>query len=246
MSVLRKPEVCFRTALLMALGLLSSAAALAVECTLEQGSMIRRMDVPAGETSLAGQWATLGVFRVRTALTTPRQGRAWLLIEVYAEALRALATDAPLEALLRRFETTDEIAALVAFIASPLSSATNGAALRADGEHQNQIEGDPVLVQRDIPVRSLADHQLAHRPPAGIAHRSADLRVPCQDSEGLEDLVHAPEWIVRVMRAQVIDDPVQVRPDRIADLDPRHRRQAGVRDLRAAGRAALRPRARSW
>ena len=48
------------------------------------------------------------------------------------------------------------------------------------------------------------------------------------------------------MRAQVIDDPVQVRPDQIADLDPRHRRQAGVRDLRAAGRAALRPRARSW
>jgi NAD(P)-dependent dehydrogenase (short-subunit alcohol dehydrogenase family) len=35
--------------------------------------------------------------------------------------------------LLRRFETTEEIAAMVAFIASPLSSATNGAALRADG-----------------------------------------------------------------------------------------------------------------
>jgi NAD(P)-dependent dehydrogenase (short-subunit alcohol dehydrogenase family) len=35
--------------------------------------------------------------------------------------------------LLRRFETTDEIAAMVAFIASPLSSATNGAAIRAEG-----------------------------------------------------------------------------------------------------------------
>ena len=35
--------------------------------------------------------------------------------------------------LLRRFETTDEIAAMVAFIASPMSSATNGAAIRADG-----------------------------------------------------------------------------------------------------------------
>src|SRR5262249_14032692 len=33
--------------------------------------------------------------------------------------------------LLQRFETPDEIAALVAFVASPLSSATNGAALRA-------------------------------------------------------------------------------------------------------------------
>ena len=35
--------------------------------------------------------------------------------------------------LLKRFATTEEAAALVAFVASPLSSATNGAALRADG-----------------------------------------------------------------------------------------------------------------
>ena len=35
--------------------------------------------------------------------------------------------------LLKRFATSDEVAALVAFVASPLSSATNGAALRSDG-----------------------------------------------------------------------------------------------------------------
>jgi len=35
--------------------------------------------------------------------------------------------------LLRRFATTDEVAALVVFVASPLASATNGAALRAEG-----------------------------------------------------------------------------------------------------------------
>ena len=35
--------------------------------------------------------------------------------------------------LLHRFATTDEVAALVTFIASPLSSAINGAALRAEG-----------------------------------------------------------------------------------------------------------------
>jgi NAD(P)-dependent dehydrogenase (short-subunit alcohol dehydrogenase family) len=35
--------------------------------------------------------------------------------------------------LLQRFATVDEVAAMVAFVASPLSSATNGAALRADG-----------------------------------------------------------------------------------------------------------------
>lgn len=35
--------------------------------------------------------------------------------------------------LLKRFARVDEVAALVAFVASPLSSATNGAALRVDG-----------------------------------------------------------------------------------------------------------------
>jgi NAD(P)-dependent dehydrogenase (short-subunit alcohol dehydrogenase family) len=35
--------------------------------------------------------------------------------------------------LLKRFATTEEVAALVAFVCSPLSSATNGAALRVDG-----------------------------------------------------------------------------------------------------------------
>jgi NAD(P)-dependent dehydrogenase (short-subunit alcohol dehydrogenase family) len=35
--------------------------------------------------------------------------------------------------LLQRFTSPDEIASLVAFLSSPLSSATNGAALRADG-----------------------------------------------------------------------------------------------------------------
>ena len=35
--------------------------------------------------------------------------------------------------LLQRFATTDEVAALVTFVASPLSSGTNGAALRVEG-----------------------------------------------------------------------------------------------------------------
>jgi len=35
--------------------------------------------------------------------------------------------------LLQRFARTEEVAAMVAFVASPLSSATNGAALRVDG-----------------------------------------------------------------------------------------------------------------
>jgi len=39
-----------------------------------------------------------------------------------------------LGSLLKRFASTDEVASLVTFIASPLSAATNGAALRVDGE----------------------------------------------------------------------------------------------------------------
>ena len=35
--------------------------------------------------------------------------------------------------LLQRFATPEEVAALVTYVASPLSSATNGAALRVDG-----------------------------------------------------------------------------------------------------------------
>jgi NAD(P)-dependent dehydrogenase (short-subunit alcohol dehydrogenase family) len=35
--------------------------------------------------------------------------------------------------LLKRFATTDEVANMVAFLASPLASATNGAAVRSDG-----------------------------------------------------------------------------------------------------------------
>jgi NAD(P)-dependent dehydrogenase (short-subunit alcohol dehydrogenase family) len=35
--------------------------------------------------------------------------------------------------LIKRFSTTEEVASLVAYVASPLASATTGAALRADG-----------------------------------------------------------------------------------------------------------------
>ena len=35
--------------------------------------------------------------------------------------------------LIKRFATTEEVAYLVTYVCSPLSSATNGAALRVDG-----------------------------------------------------------------------------------------------------------------
>ena len=35
--------------------------------------------------------------------------------------------------LIKRFATPEEVAAMVTYVASPLSAATNGAALRVDG-----------------------------------------------------------------------------------------------------------------
>ena len=35
--------------------------------------------------------------------------------------------------LLKRYATVEEVASMVAYVCSPLSSATNGAALRVDG-----------------------------------------------------------------------------------------------------------------
>ena len=41
--------------------------------------------------------------------------------------------------LLKRFTSSDEVANLAVYLCSPLSSATNGAAMRADGGVVNQI-----------------------------------------------------------------------------------------------------------
>ena len=50
-----------------------------------------------------------------------------------AEVERDFFRSARPTSLLRRFETPEEIAAIVAFVASPRSSGTNGAAIRVEG-----------------------------------------------------------------------------------------------------------------
>lgn len=51
----------------------------------------------------------------------------------FAEFEREFFRSARPSSLIKRFATTEEVANLVAFVCSPLSSATNGAALRVDG-----------------------------------------------------------------------------------------------------------------
>jgi NAD(P)-dependent dehydrogenase (short-subunit alcohol dehydrogenase family) len=53
--------------------------------------------------------------------------------KTFAEYEREIFVKARPTSLIRRFARPDEIAPLVAYVASPLASATTGAALRADG-----------------------------------------------------------------------------------------------------------------
>jgi NAD(P)-dependent dehydrogenase (short-subunit alcohol dehydrogenase family) len=64
---------------------------------------------------------------VETFVTALSNGRP------FAEFEKEFFQTARPTSLLKRFATTEEVAALVTFVCSPLSSATNGAALRVDG-----------------------------------------------------------------------------------------------------------------
>ncbi len=77
-------------------------------------------------TILPGPTASEGV---ETFVEQMAASRKMSPAEVEKEFFRAVRPSS----LLKRFARVEEVAALVAFVCSPLSSATNGAALRADG-----------------------------------------------------------------------------------------------------------------
>ena len=75
---------------------------------------------------LAGPTRSEGVAQFVSDMAVSRHVEPAVVEKEFFETVRP-------SSLLKRFATTDEVAALVAFVASPLSSATNGAALRVDG-----------------------------------------------------------------------------------------------------------------
>jgi NAD(P)-dependent dehydrogenase (short-subunit alcohol dehydrogenase family) len=77
-------------------------------------------------TVLPGPTASEGVSKFVEQLAAEQQTDAASVEKGFFRGMRATS-------LLQRFATPEEVAALVAFVCSPLSSATNGAALRADG-----------------------------------------------------------------------------------------------------------------
>src|SRR5262249_4286251 len=74
---------------------------------------------------LAGPTQSEGVERFVSHMVKSRNVKPALVEKQFFETVRP-------SSLLKRFASTDEVAALVVFVASPLSSATNGAALRVD------------------------------------------------------------------------------------------------------------------
>src|SRR6266581_3087510 len=75
---------------------------------------------------LAGPTRSEGVEKFVSQMAKSRGVEPFVVEKEFFETVRP-------SSLLKRFATAEEVAALVAFVASPLSSATNGAALRVDG-----------------------------------------------------------------------------------------------------------------
>src|SRR5438128_1011779 len=75
---------------------------------------------------LAGPTRSEGVEQFVNDMANSRGVEPFVVEKEFFETVRP-------SSLLKRFATAEEVAALVAFVASPLSSATNGAALRVDG-----------------------------------------------------------------------------------------------------------------
>jgi NAD(P)-dependent dehydrogenase (short-subunit alcohol dehydrogenase family) len=77
-------------------------------------------------TVLAGPTASEGVSTFVQQLASDQKTNAAEVEKEFFHSVRP-------SSLLKRFAKPEEVAALVAFVCSPLSAATNGAALRADG-----------------------------------------------------------------------------------------------------------------
>ena len=102
---------------------MTKTAQLAISRGLAETTAGTRVTV---NTVLAGPTASEGVTEFVGRLATEQKTDAAAFEKEFFRSMRPTS-------LLKRFAEPEEVAALVVFVCSPVSSATNGAALRADG-----------------------------------------------------------------------------------------------------------------
>jgi NAD(P)-dependent dehydrogenase (short-subunit alcohol dehydrogenase family) len=102
---------------------MTKTAQLAISRGLAETTAGTRVTV---NTVLAGPTASEGVTEFVARLAAEQKTDAAAFEKEFFRSMRPTS-------LLKRFAEPEEVAALVAFVCSPVSSATNGAALRADG-----------------------------------------------------------------------------------------------------------------
>jgi NAD(P)-dependent dehydrogenase (short-subunit alcohol dehydrogenase family) len=102
---------------------MTKTAQLAISRGLAETTAGTRVTV---NTVLAGPTASEGVTEFVGRLAAEQKTDAAAFEKEFFRSMRPTS-------LLKRFAEPEEVAALVAFVCSPVSSATNGAALRADG-----------------------------------------------------------------------------------------------------------------
>lgn len=102
---------------------MTKTAQLAIACGMAETTTGTNVTVNA---VLPGPTASEGVTQFVEHLATSKQSSREQVEKDFFEHMRP-------SSILKRFETPEEIASVVAFLASPLSSAINGAAVRAEG-----------------------------------------------------------------------------------------------------------------
>jgi NAD(P)-dependent dehydrogenase (short-subunit alcohol dehydrogenase family) len=91
------------------------------------------MDLNLQDKSALVSGSTKGIGFAIAALLAAEGARVIINGRTEAAVKEALDEKVRPSSLLKRYATVEEVASMVAYVCSPLSSATNGAALRVDG-----------------------------------------------------------------------------------------------------------------
>lgn len=112
-----------------------------------------------------------------------------------------------------------------------------GFLLRTHSQHEHEIKSRNIPIERDVALRTTADHELACISSNG----STDERVPLEHVDCFDDVLDASGGARRLMRDDVVEDAFEIIGDLRRELDARH---VYFANFLALGGAAFFPAAR--